>query len=131
MFPYPRSRSAGIPVRFSPENPQALKAGDILLIGDAFDDGIVSDFQKLVSFDKNDGTAAAIAKTAGADYDDEIFSGFGTLTDHTRNIFKVNAEIRNDYDSSIEVPFGDSDRILRNDRGNGRWRSGSRAPFGL
>ena len=77
-----------------------LVAGDVILISEPDAEGIVSDIQKLVAFDKSNPSAVVPTTTAGVVANDEIASGYGYLTSATNSKFVLGgtyADVKYDH----------------------------------
>lgn len=78
-------------------DPTALVAGDILLLGDADAEGVISEGKLLLGFDKsNPGTPIAYNKLSSSDIYDEISSGYGVLQASDKTSFKMAGGITKD-----------------------------------
>lgn len=75
----------------------SLAAGDVILMSEPDAEGVVSDIQKLVDFDKSAPASTTTAVTAAVDASDEIASGYGLLTDATNNKFVISGDVRYDH----------------------------------
>lgn len=81
---------------YGSQAPDALVAGDVILISELDAEGIVSDFEQLVDFDKTTPSNTTTAKTSGVSDLDQIYSGFGKLTNTTTNKFTIDKAVKAD-----------------------------------
>lgn len=81
---------------YGSQAPDALVAGDVILISELDAEGIVSDFERLVNFDKSAPSSTTTAKTSGVSDLDQIYSGFGKLTNTTTNKFTIDKAVKVD-----------------------------------
>lgn len=81
---------------YGSQAPDELVAGDVILISELDAEGIVSDFEQLVNFDKTTPSKTTTAKTSGVSDLDQIYSGFGMLTNTTTNKFTINQAVKAD-----------------------------------
>lgn len=88
---------------YSGQYPDALVAGDVILISEPDADGIVSDIEQLVDFDKNAPVVKDVAQTTAADDENDIYSGYGIVTKAQDNKFFISDDITNDYDNAQKV----------------------------
>ena len=80
----------------------SLVAGDVILISEPDAEGVVSDIQKLVDFNKSTpGSTPTPATTTGAIANDEIASGYGLLTSATNSKFTFAADVKYDHNTSL------------------------------
>ena len=84
-------------------DPATVAIGDVLLLAEANAEGIVSEIEMLVDYNK----ASSVVKASAAKADDDIYSGFGKVMTSSRNKFSINAAITNDTDSSVEFAAND------------------------
>ncbi len=78
----------------------SLVAGDVILISEPDAEGVVSDIQKLVDFNKSNPSAVAPVATTGAVANDEIASGYGYLVNATNSKFVLGgtyADVKYDH----------------------------------
>ncbi len=87
---------------YSGQKPDGLVAGDVILISEPDAEGIVSDIEKLVDFDKET-TSMSITTTTGADDENDIYSGYGIVTAAKDNKFYISGDITNDYKGALKV----------------------------
>ena len=84
------------------QDPASLAAGDVILISEPNAEGIVSDIEKLVDYNK---ALSTVVKVSGAVALDEIYSGFGALTSASSNKFVINAAITPDESPAVNSNF--------------------------